>query len=271
MRMSGLLIGIGIALIAMSGLVEGTALVRWVQDEPTLLLPMPCNQSLPVLIGSRLRLEALTDGVDHPMDVTVQWLARDGNGVVLQRGTMDVSPGRSSLLGMVPAGSRRELHLVAQVVKGSPRQAWLEVRPDAVSAASLALGGVALFVLGELALGLGTALSVWRLFWRFAKPIQQWWHRWIKGFGAKKKARRRAKAEIHPEDDLETKPDMASQTDTRVETAIPSEEEAETEVDATTPAERRPSPHSASTSISHDVVDPAQRPPSTTRRRRKPP
>jgi len=162
MRVSGVLVGIGIVLIAMSGLVEGAALVRYVQDEPQLLLPLPCDQSLPVLIGTRLRLQALTDGVDHPMEVTVQWLARDGNGVVLGQGTTAVTPGHDSLLGVVPSGNRRELHLLAQVVRGTPRQAWLRVRPDAVSAATLALGGIALFVVGELALGLGTVLSVWR-------------------------------------------------------------------------------------------------------------
>jgi len=286
MRVSGVLVGIGIALIAMSGLVEGAALVRYVQDEPQLLLPLPCDQSLPVLIGSRLRLEALTDGVDHPMEVTVQWLARDGNGVVLRQGTTAVTPGHDSPLGIVPSGNRRELHLLAQVVHGTPRQAWLRVRPDAVSAATLALGGVALFVVGELALGLGTVLSVWRLFWRFAKPIQLWWRRWIKRLTAGKKTRRRAKSGIHPEDDLETKADLATQTDTQAETAIPSEEEDEVEANPLTaprrsarPGERATTarsadcparPRSASTSISHDAVEPEPDAPTTTRRRKRP-
>ena len=287
MRVSGVLVGIGIVLIAMSGLVEGAALVRYVQDEPQLLLPLPCDQSLPVLIGTRLRLQALTDGVDHPMEVTVQWLARDGNGVVLGQGTTAVTPGHDSLLGVVPSGNRRELHLLAQVVRGTPRQAWLRVRPDAVSAATLALGGIALFVVGELALGLGTVLSVWRLFWRFAQPIQQWWRRWIKRFTTHKRAKRRSKGGIDPEEDLETKADLSSQTDTQAETAIPSDEEDAAGAEqnpltaprhGTRPGERATTarsadgqarPRSASTSISHDAVQPDPPAPTTTRRRKR--
>jgi hypothetical protein len=181
MRLGGFLITSGALAIAMSVLVEGAALMRCLQDVPRLLLPLPDDSSLPVLIESRLELRAYVDGQPQPSPLVVAWSAHDGNGQLLQEGATTLTPGASTLLGRIPAGSRHELHVSAHLLGPvQPHQAYLEVRATEASAASLALAGAGLFVVGEGLLGVGVALSVWRWVSRLARPVLVRWRRFMR-------------------------------------------------------------------------------------------